>query len=106
MDAPQAPVTRTGDSTDPAANRPGGRDLRALAADPAYRFATLVIALGVATLGVLFALHGFHSVARNPWQTALFTALAAASEAISLKSPRQHDDTRISPSNQIGRAHV
>jgi len=101
MDAPQAPVTRTGDSTDPATVRSGGRSLRALAADPVYRFATLVIALGVATLGVLFALHGFDSVTRNPWQIAVFTLLSAASEAISLKSPRQHDDTRISPSNLI-----
>jgi diguanylate cyclase (GGDEF)-like protein len=102
MDAPKAPVTRTGDPTSAPTGRSGGRDLRALAADPVYRFATLVIALGVATLGVLFALHGFDSVARNRWHILVFTLLAAASEGISLKSPRQHDDTRISPSNLIG----
>src|SRR5436305_6833274 len=101
MDAPQAPVTPTGHVTPSRSSRSGGRSLRALAADPVYRFAALVIALGVATLCVLFALHGFDSVARNPWQILLFTTLAAASEGVSLKSPRQHDDTRISPSNLI-----
>jgi hypothetical protein len=41
-------------------------------------------------------------VAHNGWQILAFTALAAASELVSLKSPKQHDDARISPSNLIG----
>src|SRR5690242_1398300 len=102
MDAPEAPVPRTGDPIPTATRPPGGRNLRALAADPVYRFATFVIALGVATLGVLLVLDRFDPVERHPWQIVLLTLLAAASEAISLKSPRQHDDTRVSPSNLIG----
>jgi diguanylate cyclase (GGDEF)-like protein len=77
------------------------RTLRARAADPVYRFAGLVIALGAATLTAFFAFHGFGAIADRPWPTLIFTALAAASESVSIKSPRQHDDSRISPSNLL-----
>jgi diguanylate cyclase (GGDEF)-like protein len=70
-------------------------------ADPVYRFAGLVIVLGAVALAATFALDGLDSVAKRPWQVLLFTALAAASETVSLKTPRQHDDTRISPSNLL-----
>ena len=94
MDAQRAPVPAP-------TRRSGGRTLRALAADPVYRFAGLVIALGLAAVGALVALHGFDSARGRAWQILVFTSLAAFAEAVSLKSPKQHDDTRISPSNLL-----
>jgi len=73
--------------------------LRARAADPVYRFAWLVIAVGAATLGVLIALHAFDAVESAPWRFVLFMGLAMGAEMVHLKSPRQHDDSRISCSN-------
>jgi diguanylate cyclase (GGDEF)-like protein len=99
MDAHDAPGRPPGDGTDAPARSHGGRTLRALAADPVYRFAWLVIVAGAATLGVLVALHVFDSVTQAPWRFLLFTALAVGAEMIHLKSPRQHDDSRISVSN-------
>src|SRR3954470_11595151 len=101
MDPQSAPATPTGDLTDAPTRVQRRRNLRALAADPVYRFAAIVIALGVATLGGLLALHGFDSVTPRPWQILVFILLGAACEGTSLKSPRQHDDTRISPSNLV-----
>ena len=99
MDAHDAPGRPPGDGTDAPTRSPGGRTLRALAADPVFRFAWLVIAAGAATLGVLIALNVFDSVTQAPWRFLFFTALAVGAEMIHLKSPRQHDDSRISCSN-------
>src|SRR5437764_9688577 len=101
MDPQSAPATPTGDLADAQTRAPRGRNPRALAADPVYRFARVVIALGLVTLGGLFALDGFSSITQRPWQIVVLTLLAAGSEAVSLKSPRQHDDTRVSASNLV-----
>src|SRR5256885_6008707 len=99
MDPQSAPATPAGGLTDAPTRAQRGRNLRALAADPVYRFASVVIGLGAATLGALLALHGFDSVTHKPWRIVVLVLLAAANEAVSLKTPRQHDDTRISASN-------
>ncbi len=99
MDAQHAPGRPPGDGTDAPTRPSGGRTLRALAADPVYRFAWLVIVAGAATLGVLIALNVFDAVTDAPWRFLLFTALAMGAEMVHLKSPRQHDDSRISCSN-------
>jgi diguanylate cyclase (GGDEF)-like protein len=99
MEAQRAPAGPAGDGTNAPTRRAGGRTLRALAADPVYRFAWLVIALGVATLGLLLALHTFDVVDDAPWRFLLFTALTVGAEMVHLRSPRQHDDGRISCSN-------
>src|SRR5947207_1564656 len=83
----------------PATRPSGGSTVRAPAADPLCRFAYLVIAPAAAALGLTFALGGFDSLQRWAWQITVFTALTAVAEGMSLKSPKQHDDTRISPSN-------
>jgi diguanylate cyclase (GGDEF)-like protein len=101
MDAQHAPVTRTGDVTEAPTRPSGGRTLRALAGDPVYRFAGFVIASGVATLAAMFAFHDLDFVTDRPLELLLFTGLAAGAEAVSLKPPRQHDDSRISPSNLL-----
>jgi diguanylate cyclase (GGDEF)-like protein len=99
MEAHDAPGRPPGDGPDAPTRRLGGRTLRARAADPVYRFAWLVIAVGAATLGVLIALHAFDAVESAPWRFVLFMGLAMGAEMVHLKSPRQHDDSRISCSN-------
>jgi diguanylate cyclase (GGDEF)-like protein len=99
MDAQGAPVGPAGDGTNAPTRSAAGRTLHARAADPVYRFAWLVIALGAATLGLLLALHAFDGVDEAPWRFLLFTALTVGAEMVHLRSPRQHDDGRISCSN-------
>jgi diguanylate cyclase (GGDEF)-like protein len=99
MDARHAPGTSPGDVTDASTRPRRGRSLRACAADPVYRFAWLVIACAAAALGVLIAVHAFDSVDDAPVRMLLFMALAVGGETVHLKSPRQHDDSRISCSN-------
>jgi diguanylate cyclase (GGDEF)-like protein len=99
MDAQVVPERPPGDVIDAAPRPRGGRTLRVRAADPVYRFAALVIAAGIAVLGVLIATDAFDPPAEAPWRLLLFTALVFIAEAVHLSSPRQHDDSRISSSN-------
>ncbi|HEY1596497.1 MAG TPA: bifunctional diguanylate cyclase/phosphodiesterase [Thermoleophilaceae bacterium] len=99
MEARHAPGRPPGDGTDAPTRPSGGRTLRARAADPVYRFAWLVIAAGAAALGVLIAVHVFDPMVHLWWPVVLFTALAIGGEMVDLRSPRQHDDSRISCSN-------
>ncbi|HEX6461357.1 MAG TPA: bifunctional diguanylate cyclase/phosphodiesterase [Thermoleophilaceae bacterium] len=101
MEAPRAPGSLPGDVLDLQARPARGRLAAVIPADPAYRFAALVIALGAALLAVLIVRGIFEPVLDTPSRAALFTTLAVGAEAISLKSPRQHDDARVSPSSLI-----
>jgi diguanylate cyclase (GGDEF)-like protein len=102
MEALHAPGRPPGDGTEAPTRPSRGRTLRARASDPVYRFAWLVIAAGAAALGVLIAVHAFDPVAHRPWPFALFLALAICGELVDLRSPRQHDDSRVSCSNLFG----
>jgi diguanylate cyclase (GGDEF)-like protein len=99
MDPQVAPARPPGDVMDGSTRPNGGRTLRARAADPVYRFAALVIAAGIAVLGVLIARNEFDSLADAPWRFLVFTTLVVIAESVHLSSPRQHDDSRISSSN-------
>ncbi len=97
MEAPCAPDSLP----DPHPRPPRGRIAAVLPASPAYRFAALVIALGVGVLALLIERGSFAPVAASPWQAVLLMSLAVSAESISLKSPRQHDDTRVSPGSLV-----
>jgi len=78
----------------------GRRMLRAV--DPVYPFAWTVVLAGAATTAALAVSGSLNDIASLPWQGFLFVALTIAAEMVQLKSPRQHDDSRVTPSNLFG----
>jgi diguanylate cyclase (GGDEF)-like protein len=72
------------------------------AIDPVYPFAWTVVAAGAATSAALALSGSLRDLASLPWHGLLFVALTIAAEMVQLKSPRQHDDSRVTPSNLFG----